>query len=203
MTGPASCWPRPRGPISTIWCRRRQAKVGVYTANDSAYAAAIDLKKAGVSDIPAIVDVRDLIRTPRWWARQGARHCVLTGHAVLGRGRQAARRLDEGRPKNGGSTRDHPVDALIMSAGWTPSVHMYSQSRGKVVWDEESLNASCPALCAGLRSVGACNGTDGLPTRLPSHQRPGLRLRGIAPESKKVRRKDLKAEAGTSTGPAA
>jgi sarcosine oxidase subunit alpha len=25
-----------------------------------------------------------------------------------------------------------------MSAGWTPSVHMYSQSRGKVVWDEES-----------------------------------------------------------------
>ena len=32
--------------------------VGVYTANDSAYAAAIDLKKAGV-DIAAIVDLRD------------------------------------------------------------------------------------------------------------------------------------------------
>ncbi|TIT81748.1 MAG: sarcosine oxidase subunit alpha, partial [Mesorhizobium sp.] len=32
--------------------------VGVYTANDSAYAAAIDLKKAGVN-IAAIVDLRD------------------------------------------------------------------------------------------------------------------------------------------------
>src|SRR6185437_894767 len=32
--------------------------VGVYTANDSAYAAALDLKKAGVN-IAAIVDLRD------------------------------------------------------------------------------------------------------------------------------------------------
>ncbi len=33
-------------------------KVGVYTANDSAYAAAIDLKRAGI-DVPVIVDTRD------------------------------------------------------------------------------------------------------------------------------------------------
>ena len=33
-------------------------KVGFYTANDSAYGAAIDLKKAGV-EILAIVDLRD------------------------------------------------------------------------------------------------------------------------------------------------
>ncbi|MDU0220315.1 hypothetical protein RVS24_25430, partial [Escherichia coli] len=33
-------------------------KVGVYTSNDSAYGAAIDLKKAGV-DVAAIVDLGD------------------------------------------------------------------------------------------------------------------------------------------------
>ena len=33
-------------------------KVGVYTSNDSAYAAAIDLKRAGI-DVPVIVDTRD------------------------------------------------------------------------------------------------------------------------------------------------
>jgi hypothetical protein len=46
MTGRASCWHLRRGPISIILASR-SAKVGVYTANDSAYAAAIDLKKAG------------------------------------------------------------------------------------------------------------------------------------------------------------
>jgi sarcosine oxidase subunit alpha len=47
-------------------------KVGVYTANDSAYAAAIDLKKAG-SDIPAIVDLRDRSgRNRRGGARRSA-----------------------------------------------------------------------------------------------------------------------------------
>jgi sarcosine oxidase subunit alpha len=38
-----------------------------------------------------------------------------------------------------------------MSAGWTPSVHMYSQSRGKVVWDEESQRFLPGRYVAGLR----------------------------------------------------
>src|SRR5690606_37093832 len=36
---------------------------------------------------------------------------------------------------SGGSPRRIAVDALLMSAGWTPSLHLFSQSRGKVAWD--------------------------------------------------------------------
>ena len=38
--------------------------------------------------------------------------------------------------KGGGPERTIPVDAILMSAGWTPSVHMFSQSRGKVAFDD-------------------------------------------------------------------
>ncbi len=55
-----------------------------------------------------------------------------------------------------------PVDALLMSAGWTPSVHMFSQSRGKVAWDEASRRFLPGAYAQDCVSVGACNGTDGL-----------------------------------------
>jgi sarcosine oxidase subunit alpha len=136
-------------------------KVGVYTANDSAYAAAIDLRKAG-ADIPAIVDLRDdpdgaLVEEAK---ALGIR--VLTGHAVTGAGgklRVASMTVER---KNGGSGEVIPVDALIMSAGWTPSVHMYSQSRGKVVWDEKSGRFLPGDYPQDAVSIGACNGTDGL-----------------------------------------
>jgi sarcosine oxidase subunit alpha len=49
-------------------------------------------------------------------------------------------------------------DLLLMSGGWTPSVHLYSQSRGKVVWNEEAQaflpgehvqRERCAAACSG------------------------------------------------------
>jgi sarcosine oxidase subunit alpha len=117
------------------------AKVGVYTACDSAWNAAFDLKLAGVS-VPAIVDVRP-DPDPSLVARAKELGIeVLAGQAVLDTsGGLRIKSMKVGRV-SGGATRDIAVDALIMSAGWTPSVHMYSQSRGKVVWDEETLAVS-------------------------------------------------------------
>ncbi|WP_164045437.1 hypothetical protein, partial [Serratia marcescens] len=57
-------------------------KVGVYTANDSAYAAAIDLKRAGV-DIPVIVDTRDNPSSPVIEEARSLGIDVVTGHAVF------------------------------------------------------------------------------------------------------------------------
>jgi NADPH-dependent 2,4-dienoyl-CoA reductase/sulfur reductase-like enzyme len=74
-------------------------------------------------------------RAPRNWALRfwPVRRCSTRAGGKL------RDQVDEGRQGFGGATRDIAVDALIMSAGWTPSVHMYSQSRGKVVWDEEAF----------------------------------------------------------------
>ena len=49
-------------------------------------------------------------------------------------------------------------DLVLMSGGFTPSVHLFSQSRGKLAWDE-TLQAFLPARPAErVRSVGACRG---------------------------------------------
>ena len=58
-----------------------------------------------------------------------------------------------------GATRTVACDALLMSGGWTPSVHLFSQSRGRLVFDE-ALQVFKPGASAQReRSVGACNAT--------------------------------------------
>ena len=56
--------------------------------------------------------------------------------------------------------RTIPVDAILMSAGWTPSVHLFSQSRGKVAFDDETKRFLPGTYAQDCVSVGACNGTD-------------------------------------------
>ena len=136
-------------------------KVGVYTASDSAYEAAFDLKRAGVT-IAAIVDNRekpgDAVLTEA--RRLGIE--VLTGHSVVDtKGKLRVSSISVAR-NGGGSARAIPVDALLMSAGWTPSVHLFSQSRGKVAYDAASGRFLPGTYAQDCLSVGSCNGTDGL-----------------------------------------
>lgn len=136
-------------------------KVGVYTASDSAYEAAFDLKRAGVH-IAAIVDTRT---KPGDAVLNEARSHgieVLTGHSVLDtKGHRRVSSMTVAR-NGGGGKRAIAVDALIMSAGWTPSVHLFSQSRGKVAYNAESGQFLPGTYAQDCLSVGACNGTNGL-----------------------------------------
>ncbi len=135
--------------------------VGVYTANDSAYAAAIDLKKAGV-DIAAIVDLRDNPAGEPIDQARAAGIEIHDGRAVTRVGGRLRVSSMTVQPKNGGGERTIPVDALLMSAGWTPSVHLFSQSRGKVAFNPDTRRFVPGAYAQDCVSVGACNGTDGL-----------------------------------------
>jgi len=136
-------------------------KVGVYTASDSAYEAAFDLKRAGVT-IAAIVDNRE---KPGEGVLAEARKLgieVLTGHSVVDtKGKLRVSAMSVAR-NGGGSARWIPIDALLMSAGWTPSVHLFSQSRGKVAYDAASGRFLPGTYAQDCLSVGSCNGTDGL-----------------------------------------
>ncbi|MGP2493774.1 sarcosine oxidase subunit alpha [Mesorhizobium sp. PUT5] len=140
-------------------------QVGVYTANDSAYAAAIDLKKAGV-DIAAIVDLRDNPAGELIDQARAAGIEIHDGRAVVRVGGKLRVSSMTVQPKNGGSERTIPVDALLMSAGWTPSVHLFSQSRGKVAFNPDTRRFVPGAYAQECVSVGACNGTDGLAASL-------------------------------------
>ncbi len=139
--------------------------VGVYTANDSAYAAAIDLKKAGVN-IAAIVDIRDNPSGPLIDEARSLGIELNFGRGVVkARGKLRVSSIVV-QPKNGGAERTIPVDALLMSSGWTPSVHLFSQSRGKVAFDDATRRFLPGTYAQDCVSVGACNGTDSLEASL-------------------------------------
>jgi sarcosine oxidase subunit alpha len=135
--------------------------VGVYTANDSAYAAAFDLKRAG-AEIAVIADIRQTVDPAllEEAGRLGIR--VLTHHAVVAAGGKLRVSSIVVRPCRGGSRQVIPVDALIMSAGWTPSVHLFSQSRGKLRFDEDGQRFLPGEYAQDCASAGACNGAANL-----------------------------------------
>lgn len=135
--------------------------VGIYTANDSAYAAAIDLKKAGVA-VAAIVDLRDNPTGPAVDEARALGIEVNHGRAVVRTGGRLRVSSMTIQPKNGGGERTISVDAILMSAGWTPSVHLFSQSRGKVAFDDATKRFLPGVYAQDCVSVGACNGTDSL-----------------------------------------
>jgi len=137
------------------------AKVGVYTAHDSAYEAAFDLKRAGVA-IAAIVDCRPQPGAAVLAEARSLGIEVLTGHAVIDTaGKLRVSSMSVVR-NGGGSPRKIAIDALLVSAGWTPSVHLFSQSRGKVKFEPETERFLPGTYAQECLSVGACNGTDDL-----------------------------------------
>ena len=142
------------------YCGQYGAKVGdrivVATVHDSAYRAALDLKTAGTG-VALIADLRPEAKGPLAEAARAAGIEVIAGAEILGvDGRLRANAV---RIKHRGGVRTIACDALLMSGGWTPSVHLFSQSRGKLIFDE-ALQLFKPGVSAQReRSAGACNAT--------------------------------------------
>jgi sarcosine oxidase subunit alpha len=138
---------------------RAGTRAVLVTATDEAYTVALELQQAGIF-VATIADVRGADSARATLARE-AGIPVLTGATVLGTsGRRRVRsiqlaQLEEGEPV---TTQLQPCDLVLMSGGYTPSVHLYSQSRGRLRWDE-GLQAFLPGTPAErVRSAGACRG---------------------------------------------
>jgi sarcosine oxidase subunit alpha len=137
------------------------ARALVATAHDSAYRAALELAQAGVA-IALVADMRDKAEGEWPEAARKAGLRVETGATIVGtRGRLrvshalVAKRWSDGSPGPGEAIA---CDLIAMSGGWTPSVHLFSQSRGKLAYDD-SLQAFLPDVSAQAeRSAGACRG---------------------------------------------
>ena len=134
----------------------------VFTNNDSAYATALDLARGGI-EVAAIVDTRagTLGARPQLAAAAGINR--LHGKAVtrVHGGRQVsaveiAAIDDDGRAT--GATATIECDLVCMSGGWSPAVHLHSQAKGALKYDER-IAAFVPgeAVQAGA-CAGAANG---------------------------------------------
>lgn len=158
------------GSAGLAYARRYGVAVGhevvVFTNNDSGWTQAAALSRAGVQ-VRAVVDPR--IPTPGRPAAElseaGAE--LLSGHVVTAAsGGKALSSLrievyDANTGHISGAARDVRCDALLVSAGWNPLVHLASQAGGPPVYDER-LAAFLPGEPReAWRAVGAMAGTLG------------------------------------------
>jgi sarcosine oxidase subunit alpha len=145
-----------------------------FTANDSAYAAALDLAAAGVV-IAAVVDTRP---EPGEWARraQDAGIEVLTGHAVVGtEGEQRLSAVSIAPYGQTAQRRDVAADLLLVSGGWNPVAHLFSQAGGTLRYDE-ALGSFVPDSCRQAVVVaGSAAGVLDLPAVLAQGAAAGAR----------------------------
>lgn len=114
--------------------------VAIFTNNDSAYQAASAMADAGVN-ITTIIDIRTKVSAAatELVKQTGAR--VLTGHAVIDTKGKTLKSVSVARYNHdtssfAGSSDIIECDALLVSGGWSPVVHLASQKGAKPVWDE-------------------------------------------------------------------
>jgi sarcosine oxidase subunit alpha len=131
---------------------RPGARAVVFTNNDSAYAAARVLCEAGV-DVAAIVDAR-----PEGEAARSSGLRVIASSAIVDTsGRLRVSSVDVA-PLDGGRAKCIDCDLVCVSGGFNPAVHLWSQARGTLRFDER-IAAFVPDACPlPVRVVGAAAG---------------------------------------------
>ncbi len=147
-------------------------EVAVFTSHDSAYQAAFDLADANIR-IVTIIDTRPKIND-KILQSANQRGIKVISSAVISRtfGRLRVTGCEIFETDTQAKTKIK-CDALLMSGGWTPSLHLWSHSKGGIKWDA-SLAAYVPdvanenAIC-----VGACNGDFGVAAALSAGHKTG------------------------------
>ncbi|HBR40051.1 MAG TPA: sarcosine oxidase subunit alpha family protein, partial [Sulfitobacter pontiacus] len=109
----------------------------VVTNNDDAYRTAIALTEAGLT-VPAILDARVLPQDSALMTHAkdlGIR--VMMGHAVarVTGGKRVTGVEVCSQAGEGAVLETFPCDAVAMSGGWSPVVHLWSHCGGKLTWD--------------------------------------------------------------------
>ncbi|MDA9975992.1 sarcosine oxidase subunit alpha [Alphaproteobacteria bacterium] len=138
-------------------------RVLIFTNNDDAYRTVLALQDNGVS-VVGIVDLRAEPTGPLVDAARAASLMIHAGHAVVStsgtlrvKSVQIMKLTADGAAVTG-LVRQIECDAVAVSGGWTSTVHLFSQSAGKLKWNED-IAAFVPDISVQAEaSAGACNG---------------------------------------------
>jgi sarcosine oxidase subunit alpha len=115
-------------------------RVIVATNNDDAYRTAIILKQAGV-DVLRVVDARAAAGPLAEEARQlGIRVDPGKAIAKVKGGKRVKKVAICNQEGVGGAREEVECDAVAMSGGWSPVVHMWSHCGGKLIWDDANAH---------------------------------------------------------------
>jgi sarcosine oxidase subunit alpha len=136
----------------------------IFTNNDSAYQTALDLNAAGAQVI-AVVDARSQSSSELAKMVRSAGIEVMNSSAVVdtsgGKRLQSVQvmSLSSDGQSVSGQRRTLSCDLLAVSGGWSPVVHLSSQSGAKAVWNEEAAMFIPGKAVQSQASIGSANGT--------------------------------------------
>lgn len=122
----------------------------LFATNDDAHRTAVELTQAGLG-VAAVIDSRADV-TPK-----GDYRLIQGAQVINSKGRLGLRSISVRHAS--GRVEEIVTDALAVSGGWNPSVHLTCHLGARPVWDR-ALMAFVPAPGAvpGLVPAGACNG---------------------------------------------
>ena len=135
----------------------------LFTNNDSAYETAISLIQKGIS-IEAIIDNREEVDSKLVYEVEKNNVKIFKGYTITNTfgykriSRISLMQLSKDGQKVVGSKIDLSCDCLGMSGGWTPAVHLFTQSGGKLKFREEDQVFIPNIYPSDQISVGSCNG---------------------------------------------
>ena len=133
------------------------------TNNDSAYETAISLFQKGIN-IEAIIDNREEVDSKLVYEVKKNNIKIYKGFTVVNTSgykrinRLSIMKLSNDGQKVIGSKINLSCDCLGISGGWTPAVHLFTQSGGKLKFREEDQVFIPKTYPSDQISVGSCNG---------------------------------------------
>jgi sarcosine oxidase subunit alpha len=134
------------------------------TNNDAAWHSAFALHEAGCL-ITAIVDTREnpapavLKQAAALGIQTRLGAGIIAAHGRLHIARVEIAPLTKAGDALAGEAEHFDCDLVLMSGGMNPVVHLHSQSRGKLKWDERTYCFRPSTSHEATQSVGACNGS--------------------------------------------
>ncbi|KAF0676702.1 sarcosine oxidase subunit alpha family protein [Profundibacterium mesophilum] len=110
----------------------------IITNNDDAYRSALALHRAGLT-VCAILDLRGAADGALPQEARAAGLRVITGRGIAGirGGKRVTGVAVCGAEGSGAVLEEIACDAVGMSGGWSPVVHLWSHCGGKLAWDAE------------------------------------------------------------------
>lgn len=144
--------------------------VAIVTTNDSGYALASDLEKAGVR-LAAIIDSRRSGATAGIY--EGAARIITGGFVPDAEGGQALSSITIFKD---GRTEQLAVDALAMSGGFSPIIHLAYHRGGRPQWSDTEAAFVAAEDYKGLSLAGAALTSSGLAACLKAGARKAAAL---------------------------
>ena len=135
----------------------------LFTNNDSAYETAANLFRKGIS-IEAIIDNREEIDSKLIKESEKNNIKIYKGYTIVDTygykriNKISIMQLSKDGQKVIGSKISIPCDCLGISGGWTPSVHLFTQSGGKLKFRDDDQVFVPNTYPSDQISVGSCKG---------------------------------------------